>query len=202
MDTLQRTTETLTSAERALATLASEAAKESNYEAASCLLDLAREVRGLSAKAQLRLGESSDESADVSSRNGPVASAHPSKTRRSKKSVYPQFLRQGETLVKIAWSPSEKAEYEHKSPKKVVVLLAAAIGKAGANGRRFAMDRVIPLIDPADGSRIPDYQVYLCLAWFRELGFVIQHGRQGYSLASKAPIEPVIETHWAALSSR
>jgi hypothetical protein len=121
-----------------------------------------------------------------------------------KKNKYPAFLRQGDDLVKIGWSPSEKTEYEHKSPKRVLPLLASAIAKTGANGRRFTMDRIIPLLDPdpAHGRRIPDYQVYLCLAWFRDLGFVIQHGRQGYSLASKAPMEPLLEAHWANLPVR
>ena len=105
-------------------------------------------------------------------------------------------------MVKIGWSPSEKAEYEHKCPKKVLSLLGSALAKAGASGKRVAMNRVIPLLDPADSKRIPDYQVYLCLAWLRELGFVIQHGRQGYSLASKAPIGPAIETSWADLPVR
>ncbi len=207
MNMVQRTKGVLEAAEKALAALASDAAKGTDYEAASCLIDLAREVSNLAARGLQRLGQSHDENAPRAlafDGNGldPFVAAKPTSKQKASKSTYPKFLRHGETLVKIAWSPSEKAEYEHKSPKRVLPILAAAISKAGVNGRRFAMDRVMPMIDPADGSRIPDYQVYLCLAWFRELGFVIQHGRQGYSLASKAPIEPLLETHWTNLPAR
>jgi hypothetical protein len=209
MDTIQRTKDILVDAEKALAALASEAAKGTQYEEASCLIDSAREVKNLAAKTLERLGHPLEKSsADFKNQtDGSQTSLTPgvrsaALRTKSQKSSYPRFLRQGDELVKIGWSPSEKTEYEHRSPRKVVLLLAAAIAKAGANGRRFAMDRVIPLQEPADGRRIPDYQVYLCLAWLRELSFVIQHGRQGYSLASKAPIEPLLETHWASLAVR
>jgi hypothetical protein len=203
MDTIQRTKSILVEAEKALACLASDAAKETQYEAASCLIDLAREVNSLAARTLQRLGNPSEKVSETDATHQSTVTARRLPTRgKLHKNSYPQFLRQGDELVKIGWSPSEKAEYEHRSPKKVLHMLAAAIAKAGPNGRRFAMDRIIPLVDPSDGRRMPDYQVYLCLAWFRDLGFVIQHGRQGYSLASKAPIEPLLETHWANLAVR
>jgi hypothetical protein len=200
MDTIQRTKNILAEAEKALAILASEAAKGTEYEAASCLIDSAREVNNLAIRTLQRLGYSSE---PVLERNGSTTAPGPApaKSKRTKK-TYPKFLRQGDELVKIGWSPTDNAEYEHRSPRKVLPLLAAALVKAGANGRRFTMDRVMPLVDPSDGKRVPDYQVYLGLAWFRELGFVVQHGRQGYSLASKAPIEHLLEAHWTSLESR
>jgi len=202
MDTIQRTRAILAEAEKALAALASEAAKETKYEAASCLIDSARDVSNLAVRTLHRLGHAS-ENAQANGVAPTAAASLPAPVgRRSRKKVYPRFLRQGDELIKIGWSPSEKAEYEHKSPKKVVLLLAAAIAKAGANGKRFTMDRVMPLQDSTDGKRMPDYQVYVCLAWFRQLGFVKQHGRQGYSLTSKGPLEPMIEPRWAELEVR
>jgi hypothetical protein len=209
MDTLQRTKTVLAEAEKALATLASEAATGTQYETASCLIDTAREVNDLADRTLRRLQAATHERAqsspspESSGKNKPtVAQMGALRKGKSRKGAYPKFLRQGDELVKVGWSPTEKAEYEHKCPKRILPLVALTIGKAGANGRRFAMDRVMPVLDPTDGRRIPDYQVYLCLAWFRELGFVIQHGRQGYSLASKASVEPLIETHWAQVPVR
>jgi hypothetical protein len=209
MDTLQRTKDVLADAEKALAALASEAAKESDYEAASCLIEVAREVKSLSARVLQELRPELVESvvgevglARNGTARGSIAGLRPPTRSKRQKKSYPKFLRQGDELVKVGWSPTEKAEYEHKCGKKVVSVFAAAIAKAGANGRRFTMDRMMPLMDPADGAQIPDYQVYLCLAWFRELGFVIRHARKGYSLATKAPIEPLIETHWLNLPVR
>jgi hypothetical protein len=203
MDTAQRTKAILLEAEKALAILASEAAKETEYEAASCLIDSAREVNSVAARTLQRLGHSAEKAPGTVGTNKSIALALRSPTRgKLNKNCYPKFLRQGDELVKIGWSPSEKAEYEHRSPRKVLVLLAAAIGKAGANGKRFAMDRVMPLVDLSNERRVPDYQVYLCLAWFRQLGFVKQHGRQGYSVASKAPIEFLLESNWGNLPVR
>jgi hypothetical protein len=209
MDTVQRTTSIFMEAEKALATLASEAVMESQYEAASCLIDSARELSNLATKVIQRLESSSRQgtpmrlSPESDDANKPTdVVGRPAGRGRSRKSSYPKFLRQGDELVKIGWSRSEKTEYEHKCPKGLLPVLAAAIAKVGANGNRFAMDRVFPLLESGDGRHIPDYQVYICMAWFREVGFVRQHGRQGYSLAAKAPIESLIDTHWQKLPTR
>jgi len=198
MDTLQRTKDILAAAEKSLASLASEAAKGTEYDEASVLIELAREVNSLAARAmqQLRNNTTAQTPALVIQTSNGLA-----RKTKPKRDSYPKFSRQGDDLVKIGWSPSENSEYEHKSPKKVLQLLAAAVTKVGANGKRFTMDRVMPLQND-NGAHIPDYQVYLCLAWIRELGFVVQHGRQGYSLASRAPIEPLLESHWSNLPAR
>ncbi len=193
-----------------MAALAAEAAKEARYSAAACLIELAKDVADLTSKAngqleipakalgQQHIGTSPPPSTTfVAKPPTPLAN----KTR-PKKADYPKFLREGNSLVKLGWSPSEKSEYEHKSPKEVLPLLLAAISKVGAHGRRFSMDKVLPLVNPADNGRIPDYQSYLCLAWLKALGLLAQQGRKGYSLTTRAPIEPLVETHWAALPSR
>jgi hypothetical protein len=209
MDTIQRTKAILAEAETALASLASEAAKGAHYGAATCLIDSAREVHSLAVRVVQKLDSAAHESAvtdagpDTGRRNRAAAVAARLASRaKSQRSSYPKFVRQGEELVKIGWSRSEKSEYEHKCPKKVLALLAAAITRVGANGRRFPIDRVLPIADPADGRRIPDYQVYLCVAWFRELGLLVQHGRQGYSLTTKAPVGTLIEARWADVPRR
>jgi len=208
MDTIGTAVRILTETEKALAALASEAAKRSDYDAAAFLIEVAREIAELGTTTSGRTAPATakQQSSELESlRNG----AHPGhgralgpKTKRGTKSEYPRFLREGENLVKIGWSPSDKSEYEHKCPKKVLALLASAISKAGAHGKRFTMEVMLPLTDPDTGAKVPDYQTYLCLAWLRLLGFVIQHGRQGYSLATKAPIESLFETHWANLPTR
>jgi hypothetical protein len=204
MHILQGIIRILGDTEKALASLASEAAKTSDYDGASCLIDLAREVTSLASKARSQLdpnAQSQNLRADWIPLGKPVSQ---SRTRsHAKRTEYPKFLRDGDNLVKLAWSPSEKAEYEHRSPKKNIPLLVSAISKIASNGRRFSMDRVLPLVDPGEGGRqVPDYQAYLCLAWLKTLGFLTRHGRQGYSLTTRAPIEPLVETHWAALSPR
>jgi hypothetical protein len=207
MDTLQRTIKVLADSEAALAALAGEAAKEANYDVAACLIDLAKDVADLASKARAHLdptARTSGQPALSSQGTAPAikATAQSPIKSRPKRGEYPKFLREGDNLVKLGWSRSKKAVYEHKSPKKIIPLLVAAISKTGSNGRRFSMDKVLPLTDPREGNPVPDYQVYLCLAWLKTLGFLTQHGRQGYSLTTRAPIEPLIETHWGALPPR
>jgi hypothetical protein len=207
MDTLQRTVTILTDSEAALAALAGDAAKEGSYDAAAFLIDLAKDVANLASKARAQLDPqartSSEQSADLRNAGPTITPVVSSPIKgRPKKEQYPKFLREGNNLVKIGWSKSWKAEYEHKSPRKTLPLLILAFSKFGSNGRRFSMNKVLPLVDPTDSSRVPDYQAYLCLAWLKNLGFLTQHGRQGYSLTTRAPIEPLIETHWAALPAR
>jgi hypothetical protein len=47
---------------------------------------------------------------------------------RNKLGQYPRFLREGGNLVKIGWSKSQRAEYEHKSP--LLGLLAKSVGNS------------------------------------------------------------------------
>jgi hypothetical protein len=207
MDTLQRTVNILKESEAALAALAGDAAREASYDTAACLIDLAKDVADLASKARAHLdpaAKSMGQPVDGSQSKAPAikTAARSAIKDRPKKGEYPKFLREGNYLVKLGWSPSEKSEYEHKSPKEILLLLAAAVSKIGTNGRRFSMEKVLPLVNPADNSHVPDYQAYLCLAWLKALGFLNQHGRQGYSLTTRAPIEPLIETHWTALPPR
>ncbi|MGA2498391.1 MAG: hypothetical protein ABSH20_11655, partial [Tepidisphaeraceae bacterium] len=108
---------------------------------------------------------------------------------------------EGDSLVKVGWSKSERAEYEHKCPRSVLPLLAAAIAKAGANGKRFGMDKVLPLND-AENHEVPAYQAYLALAFLRSIGLLDQHGRQGYTLAIRSDPMTTIDKQWEALPSR
>ena len=119
---------------------------------------------------------------------------------RNKLGQYPKFVREGDNLVKIGWSKSQRAEYEHKSPKRLLAVLCESL--TSANGKRIMMDKVLPLKDPVTGSAFPDYQSYVCLAWLKSGGLVTQHGRQGYSLPKGIELEKSVETHWANLLSR
>src|SRR6516225_6549271 len=114
MDILQRTSSTLTSAEQALADLASEAAKESNYDAATCLIDSARDIKILAARTLRRLrGEDAQPGVDVDrTPKLPDSATSSAKRGKAQKTKYPRFLRQDDQFVKVGWSRSERTEYE------------------------------------------------------------------------------------------
>lgn len=115
---------------------------------------------------------------------------------------YPRFLRDGENLVKIGWSKSEKAPYEHKAPHRVLGFVVGAFQRAGRDGRRFTIEDVAPLEDREDGSEIPTYQVYLCLAWLRAEKLIVQHGRQGYSLPNPDELNRLADERFRDLPQR
>ncbi len=125
------------------------------------------------------------------------------KRRRSRTPEgYPQFVREGESLVKIGWSKSEGKTYEHKAPKGVLRALVKALLRVGVGGGRFTADVLLPLKDSVGGSEIPDYQTYLTLAWLRSTGLITQHGRQGYSLPAGFDLERESERQWGELKTR
>lgn len=128
----------------------------------------------------------------------PGAPALPEATKGNRKkkadiAAYPRFARRGGSLVKIGWSKSEKAEYEHKAPLEDVGLLVDVISKAGADGRIFQVGPLLPCPRPGGDSYMPDYQVYLVIAWWRAIGLLEQHGRQGYSIPKPAEFISAVE---------
>jgi hypothetical protein len=132
----------------------------------------------------------------------------PSKTKQRRKGRcaasgdYPKFLRRGEEIVKIGWSKRSKGEYQHKAPYKVVSLLTAAIAARVTNGSLLVANELMPFTDPGDGTEIPDYQVYVCLAWLRHESLIEQEGRQGYVVSEPSSLEKRADDKWKALTSK
>ena len=203
MTIIQRLERLLTETERALLALANEAGTARDYDQALSLIELARRIQQLTE--EYARGPSS----------GPEALADPNDRRRdvhltvgrripersrNRLGQYPTFVREGENLIKIGWSKSERAEYEHKSPKRVVTALCQTL--TGAKGKRIKMGKVLPLKDTPNGSAFSDYQAYVCLSWLKSVGLVTQHGRQGYSLPKGTELAKAVESQWANLPTR
>lgn len=203
MKIIQRLERLLTETERGLVGLANEAGAARDYDQAGSLIELARKIKQLAD--EFARGRSSASEAMADPNDGrrdilPTVGSRIPERSRNKLGQYPRFLREGENLIKIGWSKTERAEYEHKSPQTLLTALCQAL--TGAKGKRITMDKVLPLKDPANGSAFSDYQSYVCLAWLRSVGLVIQHGRQGYSLPKRTDLEKGVETHWANLPTR
>jgi hypothetical protein len=112
--------------------------------------------------------------------------------------AYPKFFRHGEQLLRIAWSKKEKKEYQHKAPKFAITALAAAMTKAGKDGRIFSTDDFLPITD-SDGTEIPAYQAYVGIALLKQTALIDQHGRQGYSIPRMAEFKDEVEAVWTKL---
>lgn len=166
----------LAKCESELRALLAHAASAGEYDAVIKLTSWARTVAGLIGGALPSVTEGSKAA-----------------SKRKVGTAYPRFERRGESLVKIGWSKREKAEYEHKAPMGAVALVADKVQKKGADGRIFQISGLLPC-ESTDGEVIvPDYQVYLVVAWWREIGLLEQHGRQGYSLPNPSEFAKSVE---------
>ena len=104
----------------------------------------------------------------------------------------------GQTLVKVGYSKSDRREYEHRSPREVLDRLTSLVTKLGAGGRRFTTEQILP---PGEDqlADLPSYQVYLCLALLVRTGLLVRHGRQGYTVPEGADLKQAVDQAWSNL---
>jgi hypothetical protein len=116
----------------------------------------------------------------------------------SRRSGYPRFARQGDKLLKVAWSKKERQPYEHRAPQAAVQTLIDAIRKRKGEGKLFQAADVLPLMTKT-GEEYPSYQSYVALAWLRHVGVVAKMGRKGYLLKRGQATPDHVARHWASL---
>lgn len=220
MKVLEKVLAVLAGAEAKLRQLVGEAAAGGAYDSAVRIATLAKALAAMAADLD-KGGEAGPSTTDpaacgaghpeVECLGNPSASAsarqagysRPADTGRSRrapqKGEYPKFARQGDQLVKVSWSKKQRAEYQHKAPRRVAELLAAAIARRTGNGRLFTSEDIFPLKDPGDGSEVPSYQAYAALAWFKATGMVKAHGRRGYTAKNQGKLPEVVTEAWQQL---
>jgi hypothetical protein len=122
------------------------------------------------------------------------------KPKARKTSAYPKFLREGNALLKLGWSRKSNAEYEHRAPREAVLAVAARVAEVATTTSRFTVEDLGEVRVGGGDAAISSCQVYLCVAWFRRAGLVVQHGRRGYSLPIAAANLPAkIKSAWGVL---
>lgn len=131
-------------------------------------------------------------------------SRSPGKRNREKSTAsdYPRFARESECLIKIGWSKKSKKEYEHRAPRSLLDQIVEVVTRLAANGSKFTVDDLLPLLEQNGGGPIPNYQTYLCIAWLREHDILEQHGRQGYSILPNRPLQKLVARAWATTPDR
>jgi hypothetical protein len=188
--------------ETSLRELIEHALSEQQYSAVAAIAGIADAVG--------RLLRDSDRASTLSTaaNNGARSKDHvpPSQpappTGRILRRTYPRFEREGDKVVKIAWSKRDRAEYEHKASRRIVDLLIEAIKARKGAGAKFDAPDVLPLKDSKSRREIPSYQSYLALAWLRHEGVIIKYGRDGYALKTTAAAPEHLAELWEALPSR
>ncbi len=194
MKSAEKASKILQNAEADLRKLIGEAAGDGDYSGVETIAAWASSLHKLSEHA-VALPESSNGSKKTAIRTKKTKKKT-AKQRGQRNGSYPKFAVSGDTLVKIAWSKAKKGEYKHKSPKSVACVLADTLDRLFAENELVSMETVLPIKD-ADGNDIPDYQVYLCLAWLKAAGAVNQKGREGYTQSnSKETVQSDLKVAW------
>ena len=170
-------------------------------------VDFAREIDGRVRQILHSISSTGFKTGELSApRNPPPPRVSRSKAARKgapkRKTGYPKYSSRSGILYRLGWSKKQREEYEHKAPRRVVELFAASLVKKSGNGSLVTVDDVMPLVDPGDGSDLPTYQAYLCLAWLRGLGLVKQQGRQGYIVPEPGSLQSLLEEEWTQLPTR
>jgi hypothetical protein len=99
----------------------------------------------------------------------------------SRRRGYPRFYRCDERLIKVGWSKKKRSAYEHRAGKDAVFAVLDAIRRRLEKHRTFKVEDVIAVQPDSDASAVPQYVVYLVIAWMENLGLLAKNGRNGYS---------------------
>ena len=197
MDSVKRAAGVLQQAEATLRGLVSDAAASGDYASVVQIAAWARTVSELVQAAPGQPAKSSAPTPRLQHKSGKGVPA-PRRTPRPAVDEYPKFLRQGDQLIRIAWSKKEKKEYQHKMPLPVLRSLTKAMANIGADGRVFSTDQFLPIRDD-DDEEVPSYQAYVGIALLKQTGLIDQHGRQGYSIPRLAEFKEAVEAIWQKL---
>jgi hypothetical protein len=138
-----------------------------------------------------------DPAVDPASESSGAVGAVASISSRPSESGYPRFERQGDRLVKIAWSKKDRREYEHRATADIIFRIAELFECDRASGTPFMMDGLMPF-KTRTGADVPSYQAYLALAWFRSLGAIEPRGKDGYAVVVDN-LRNRIESAWESL---
>jgi hypothetical protein len=188
MDRARKAIELIAACEAEIKQLIQGALAERRYEEipqlASLASHLAIAVSGTAAAAQV--GQSDDKKvvpavSEVRRQVGPQDAEVKAKARHRRADAYPRFERQGDRLVKIGWSKKDRAEYEHKAPLVAVEAVIDAIDKVTGKGAYLRVEDILP-VKQKDEEEVPSYQVYLVVAWLREIGAIERLGNDGYKV--------------------
>ncbi len=201
MDTnLTRIAAVLSRAEKDLLQLVSEAAAKADYQAIEAARLAAQGVRGMVESLETRR---SFPKTGPPSRVG--ASRWTTRTHRRRQGNvqpgYPRFSITSGRLFKVGWSKKRKREYVHKMPKAAFDLVVRAMASLAGSGRGpYTSEQIIHQSNKLGGAPVPDYQVYIALAWLRAAELVQQVGRDGYIFETTLPEQA--KARWEALAAQ
>lgn len=219
MDTIQNALKIIHDAEQDLRDLISTAASQQRYDDVKKLAELANALAIVSIDAATETPSSNQVSSESKKLNvespkerrtkkpprSTASSKGPAQTTKRRtpkaKAGYPKFVRDGDRLVKVGWSKKNKEEYEHRVPRETVLAFANFLDDNIEENKIFEIDGLFPVTD-VSGAEIPGYQVYVIVAWLRELGVFEKKGRDGYLIHDKSVLKGDWDEQWNSLQAK
>ena len=207
MSTIQAARTLLRQSEQELRGLIEAALHEQRYGDVASIADMADGLSRLLASSSSYSKETDPKKVDDSARLAPtVPLTKKGKSGRrgttgSRQSAYPKFGRAGDRLIKVGWSKKNKREYEHRVPRSAVDALLGKLSTNVAPDQVFEIESVLPLVDQAN-EEVPAYQVYVTMAWLREVCLVEKKGREGYVISDADAVLKGVDDHWLRLPKR
>lgn len=216
MSLREQAREILNTAEVELRALMRKALTDGSYQQIASLAQLAESLSALKdsalnrpsamtpARVPPRHSGSSGSSSNRSRRHRsrPIDGSQASSSESGKNSkAYPQFVRDGDRLVKIGWSKKRKAEYEHRAPKTFVEAVVNDLRQAADKSKKIEVEDLFPVVAES-GDEVPAYQVYLAIAWLRATSAIEKKGRDGYVLNGNMANKGMFIELWNDLPER
>jgi hypothetical protein len=116
---------------------------------------------------------------------------------------YPRFFRETDQLLKVGRSRSTGDLYEHRAPRPVLEAVARrAVALYAESQGPIKAEALSDLRRHEDGTKLPGYQLYLCLGWLKHEGLLRRHGRKGYTIKSPDTFTEDIDRAWDSLADR
>jgi hypothetical protein len=84
-------------------------------------------------------------------------------------------------------------------PRSAVDAFLGKLTSTVKPGRVFEVESLLPVTDQA-GDEVPAYQVYVTLAWLRNVGVIEKKGRDGYVVENSETTKRGADEHWKKLS--
>lgn len=188
----------LARAEKDLLQLLSEAATRGDYRGIDAARAAAQGVRTIASSIEKGTSRNSTDSKQRG-RRGSRRSRSAANRRSGDAPDYPRFSIKNDRLYKIGWSKKRRREYVHKLPKSVFDRVTQAMVSLQASGSGpHAGQEIIERAKSLGSIPLPDYQVYVVLAWLKATDLVHQIGRDGYTFDSSLPEQ--VQSQWEALA--
>lgn len=176
----------LNQAEMELQEVIAIAAKDGDYKA----IDLARRYAVQLHEMQAALNNSSPPAiTNTNTQEEPLRTNVQSRNlsagtkKKGKKSQYPKFEIEHNSLTRIGWSKKGKKEYSHKASKNIYDLTVAAMEKLSkASAGPFMAEDIIAKVNEVADQAIPAYQIYVVIGYLKDQDCVKQIGREGYNI--------------------